>query len=360
MLALMSLVPSGFSAGVGAAVAAGMSAILLVPFLVVLVKLVKRSGGLRGLNRTAVVIAAAAVLAAVAVSEATSQPSFCKSCHAMRPSVESWMTGAHKGVKCLSCHRDKGFGGVTVRKLEDIGMLLASLYRSETRGLNKPVRDEICLGCHADIGVEPSVEGKVKISHREFIGQGVMCVDCHIDASHAKPGWSKASVMERCSTCHNGRQVSADCSVCHLNEIDRKTKPASGSGIDHGSGWLEMHGVKSQGICTACHSPQNCSKCHLGMPHPDGWSLQHGREALKERDSCIKCHVGGTSCIDCHQLPMPHPAGWLVSHASSAKQRGQNLCLNCHIDRDCASCHFKHENLPQVKAQTRGGKARAK
>ncbi|MCL5292349.1 MAG: hypothetical protein M1548_07470 [Actinobacteria bacterium] len=356
MLTWITLVPSGFSAGVVAAVAAGVSAILLLPFLVVLIKLIKRTGGFGRFSWKATLSAMIIILLAVGLSEITSLPSFCRSCHAMRPVVASWAKGEHKIIGCLSCHREKGFGGITIRKLEDVRMLLTAIAGSEPRGLNKPIRDEICLGCHADITRRLSSESRVRVSHREFAGQGITCTDCHADTSHGKAGQSRAVVMERCSTCHNGKRVSADCSTCHSKNIDKKTKPPESSGIGHGNRWLELHGVKNQGICTACHEPEDCTRCHLEMPHPDGWSLQHGREALGNKNACLKCHVAGRSCDNCHRLTLPHRTGWLKGHVEDAKRRGDKVCLRCHLDRDCASCHGDHKNLPQVKKV----KARAK
>lgn len=332
-----------------------MAIILLLPFTVVLVKLIKRIDAVKRLTwKTAFAVAFVGALILVTF-KVTSQPAFCKTCHAMRPSIASWGRSSHRGVGCLSCHREKGLGGAFIRKLEDVRMLAVNFRLSETRGLNKPVRDELCLDCHPDVRTEATVEGKVRVSHREFVGR-VVCEECHANDAHENGVSSRAAVMEICSNCHDGKRVSADCSICHLDKIDRKKKPPKNSGIYHGSRWREVHGVKSQGICTACHDPEDCAKCHVQMPHPDGWTLEHGSEAKRDERSCLKCHLSRRSCDNCHQLPLPHPSGWLKSHSSNAKQRGEKLCLNCHFERDCASCHFKHNNLPQL----RGEKARAK
>jgi len=29
-------------------------------------------------------------------------------------------------------------------------------------------------------------------------------------------------------------------------------------------------------------------------------------------------------------------------HASIVKQRGQAVCMRCHIEDDCTNCHIKH------------------
>ncbi len=355
LLTLASLIPSGFSTGVAAAVAAGMAIVLLLPFVVVLVKLIEQTWGLRWLNWKLGLVAVGSVIFLVGVFNATSLPALCRVCHAMRPAVASWSGGKHKNVGCFSCHRENGFGGIFIRKLEDVRMLVVNFSRKETRGLNKPVRDEICLNCHSSVKAESGVEGKVRVSHREFVGQ-IMCEDCHAGDSHEGALESKTTVMEKCSTCHDGKGVSSDCSICHLEKIDKKSKPSRISGIYHGPSWMKIHGVKTQGICTACHEPDDCGKCHVEMPHPDGWSLEHGRKAGRDRGPCLKCHIGGRSCDNCHQLPLPHPAGWLKSHAGDAEQRGEELCFNCHFERDCAACHLKHAKLPQL----RGEQARAK
>lgn len=264
-----ALIPSGFSAGLAAAVTAGASVVLLVPFFVMLAKIIKRSGGLSRLMSRSILPALLVILFAFGLSEATSRPYFCQICHAMKPSAASWRSSPHKGVSCLSCHREKGFGGITIRKLEDVRMVSAAIVGSEVRGLNKPIRDEICLGCHANVANVERVRNGIKIRHRDFAGRSMLCIDCHIDVSHGKPERSRAVIMEKCSACHNGKEASADCSTCHLKKFSKKTVPEKSSGIDHGDRWIERHGVKSQGTCGACHAPADCAKCHIEMPHPD-------------------------------------------------------------------------------------------
>ncbi|MCL4499951.1 MAG: NapC/NirT family cytochrome c [Chloroflexi bacterium] len=356
MLTSISLFPSGFSAGVAAAVAAGIAVILLLPFGIVLFKLLKRTVGFSWINRKLAAWTIGAFLFLVMISWATSNPYFCGSCHAMKPAVATWAQGPHKNLSCLSCHREKGLGGITIRKLEDVRMLGSAAFAQEPRGLNKPIRDVICLGCHGDIKTQARVTRKVKVSHREFVNRGITCIDCHPDASHGKQDRSRAFVMQKCSTCHNGKQASAGCSTCHLQMALLASIPAASSGIAHGPGWLQVHGMKSQGICAACHTDQDCEKCHTAMPHPDGWSLEHGQRSAGNQKACMTCHINGQSCDNCHQLSLPHPAGWLNSHAANARQRGSDLCDNCHLEKDCTSCHEKHKNLPQVKKVKAHGK----
>jgi hypothetical protein len=39
---------------------------------------------------------------------------------------------------------------------------------------------------------------------------------------------------------------------------------------------------------------------------------------------------------------MPHPADFLQRHSSETERIGQAICLNCHLESDCANCHFGH------------------
>ena len=41
----------------------------------------------------------------------TDQPTFCASCHTIKPSYDSWTRSSHKDVTCVDCHVRPGISG---------------------------------------------------------------------------------------------------------------------------------------------------------------------------------------------------------------------------------------------------------
>jgi hypothetical protein len=68
----------------------------------------------------------------------------------------------------------------------------------------------------------------------------------------------------------------------------------------------------------------------------------HGKEAASADAKCSSCHKDQEFCNSCHGLEMPHPTNFLKIHASQTKKLGEKTCLNCHIKKDCDTCHDAH------------------
>jgi len=64
----------------------------------------------------------------------------------------------------------------------------------------------------------------------------------------------------------------------------------------------------------------------------------HGEEAKAGLDPCRECHGSarsggnaGVPCARCHQV-FPHPDDFAVGHLKTASERGQAVCMGCHLD----------------------------
>lgn len=102
--------------------------------------------------------------------------------------------------------------------------------------------------------------------------------------------------------------------------------------------------------CNNCHVPKFCADCHgLQVPHPAGFKKTHSKK-YKTADGviCAKCHnrtkqaqFAAFTCSQCHHKAWkPANGTWLKQHPAVAKAVDANkVCLSCHKDRFCSSCH---------------------
>ena len=198
----------------------------------------------------------------------TNAPTFCASCHTIKPSYESWKMSTHKDVTCVDCHVRPGIQGFFEDKvlagLEDVAITFFGTP-TESHNLQSHVSSAVCLSCHRAVLRVSEVSTRdlpqrVKdvgliMSHRthmeafETRGQGEGCTTCHARVVHGTPikGYDiviprghvglddqryepqypkdsklwKASMADcvRChdnKTTHEGRVVSKKCETCHL------------------------------------------------------------------------------------------------------------------------------------------------
>ena len=152
-------------------------------------------------------------------------------------------------------------------------------------------------------------------SHRKvFQGSGVSCVDCHSFSVKAKSrdplgepvakGFLEVP-RERCHQCHLGKVSTPtpnQCVLCHKDVAQLQPE-------NHFHNWTQRHGKISQmdpNSCTACHTKSSCSECHLHKnvqrikAHPPNFRFTHSVQAPANPSSCVSCHSGQNSCIQCH------------------------------------------------------------
>lgn len=166
------------------------------------------------------------------------------------------------------------------------------------------------------------------------------CTDCHGDLDKVfKAG--QITNLKFTHAMHFSKGVS-DCSVCHPPEThtpDRINKPTM-------SRCFTCHGTTKGAIvpstCTTCHPPDIPQKptSHLSSTWLPGG---HAKEAAKDQFLCLTCHQQ-KFCQSCHGLTMPHPTGWAELPHAQAFFTDPGVCTQCHVRTPqaydyCDTCH---------------------
>jgi cytochrome c nitrite reductase small subunit len=214
-----------------------------------------------------VLAAGALALGAVAVP-LTNHPTFCASCHTIKPSHDSWVKSSHKEVTCVVCHVRPGVAGWLHDKAwagtKDLAIALFG-RPTEAHNLRAKVDSNVCLGCHQHILRTSEVaprdlpapvnEVGLIMSHRKHMEafgtrkRGEGCTTCHAGVVHDRPikgypiivprghvsadtkPWNpdypegsslRARALEDCYRCHDGKSehqgkiLDRKCETCHL------------------------------------------------------------------------------------------------------------------------------------------------
>ena len=283
----------------------------------------------------------------------TGHPRVCTDCH--RDTIHNVAeTDPHEDVACVKCHETGGPGArLTVNvftRLEHV--VMARYNRRAAQSFGKPSASDGCLECHRDEIDTTYVdqELQVKVSHKEPLEAGAQCVDCH--TLHDGVVSSVTVGMSPCLRCHDGKQVSADCDVCHIGDPSQAIRTEAGPD--------EMAKVQVDNPrCDGCHKDMTtCDACHgIRMPHSDVFTAYgHARPGAidiwdNNQQTCSKCHyTGHRSCqaSGCHDMKFPsHPSPvWKTLHGKTTWSDSYNTCA-CHdwnpFDRNgvnyCQICH---------------------
>jgi hypothetical protein len=257
----------------------------------------------------------------------------------MKKSYASWKTSTHAGTDCISCHQKPGLFGFVSYKLDRIDDVRIYLSRKGSEPTRVDVDSEACLTCHKDEVSKTFVSRSIRVRHRDFLDAGQRCTLCHNTAGHGREVTNpKYPSMSLCTQCHNEKQVSADCRICHSKDV--------GTVITRGEERALYPTVEigPPTTCRGCHSVESCNQCHgLELPHPVEWMDQalHAREAaFEKKELCLKCHSLFT-CNRCHKFPGHDPTTWKKDHAAATDDTG---CRGCHMaprptESFCGLCH---------------------
>jgi len=272
--------------------------------------------------------AAFGLVMAVLAIQVTSTPSFCGTCHIMRPYYKTWKHSKHAGIACVECHIAPGVGAEMRKKMEALNMVVK--YFTATWGTNPwaEVSDAACLRCHERRLLEGSASfGVARFDHRIHLGEPVegiklRCTSCHAQQTKAQ---HISVATGTCALCHFKNQEpnrgSARCTLCH--EVpDRLVRTVAGTTFDHRI-------VARQGL--------DCQLCHGRVTHGTG-------EVPRER--CLTCHNDPAALARIGEPEMLHRAH-TVEHKVD--------CVSCHLQiehgreaatappheprGECATCH---------------------
>ena len=64
------------------------------------------------------------IIVTVIAVHLTEQPTFCKTCHNMRPYYQAWKTSKHNNVECVKCHFEPGVLSTIEGKFKALSMVV--------------------------------------------------------------------------------------------------------------------------------------------------------------------------------------------------------------------------------------------
>ena len=233
------------------------------------------------------------------------------------------LTGAHRAVACVACHKDNQFKGTP----------------------------KDCVACH-----KAQYDGTTTPVHASA-GFPVQCAACHNTTAWAGAVFDHnatafpltgAHRTATCANCHGDgvyKGKSTDCSTCHIADYNGTTSPRHtqpsfpltcttchgttswvGASIDHSKTAFPLTGAHLATACTACHGdgvykgkPTACYACHAadynGVTNP-----RHTAPSFPT--TCTPCHTTATW------------SGATFNHSATAFP-----LTGAHLSATCASCH---------------------
>lgn len=241
--------------------------------------------------------------------------SSCLNCHKSSYQLAALKKTQHKNVRCLACHKEPGVSGYLRQKVDFVRMMFV-FYTRRSKEVNPAVFarggvfDGGCLRCHRQVLKETTSKNNLSMSHKEVVGTGFACVDCHNQVAH--PGLTKpvkSYTMFACMNCHDGRRASKECRECHpkYSMGERVAKDVE----------LPKTEIPTTLRCYgACHNEEKeCLPCHgVTMPHPENWvgakPAHVAYAAFTKKKLCWRCHYDGNKyfspgrefCGRCHGI----------------------------------------------------------
>ncbi|HVE83372.1 MAG TPA: cytochrome c3 family protein [Myxococcales bacterium] len=222
----------------------------------------------------------------------------------------------------------------------------------------------------------------LRFNHRVHYDRRIGCPACHQGTQRVSLATrDQLPGMGACLVCHDGRTAPAGCDTCHPSEPGGRLKqtfpsgvlrPAAGNplGLDHGPRFEFTHGPRAaqdRATCLACHSQNDCEKCHDGTVkplsiHPGDFITTHPLAVRGNVVGCESCHRLQSFCAACHEragigmdadptllarnlLVHRDPQAWAGTatvdpgHHGIAASRDLRQCISCHREESCLRCH---------------------
>ncbi len=250
-----------------------------------------------------------------------------------------------------------------------------------------------CAFCHVGAAageggqVAPTVmpEPNLRFPHAKHLARNIQCGQCHGQVGELELATrDQLPRMAGCLSCHamSGAaqgEAKGACTTCHLSQPDGRVQTSYGTqfllppkwlhAAAHDADWIERHktvAADDSAFCGSCHSSKDCTDCHDGnvrprKVHPNDWLSMHPQAARTDNPHCTSCHAEQTFCADCHRrtgVARDSPSGarltgrrfhppsveWTTAprgpnHHAWEAMRNLNVCVSCHTERDCATCH---------------------
>ena len=274
-------------------------------------------------------------------------------------------------VACTDCHEVDADGRPATS-----GHRACARCHADEVGLPEAPTMSRCGDCHT-IAVAARTPRRLIVRDVQFDhgqhradarGAAIACAACHQDSRAADAvGRLPAPPLAACVACHDDpdrvpiTKRMRVCETCHASIAltfgalaPRSHLPSTERPIDHTLAFRRDHAAEAADgrRCSACHTQMSgasdgaCDECHQVMRPTDHtlvWrELDHGAQAIADRDRCATCHVAD-ACSACHQQrPRSHgPFGTFAGadHGDLARQ-DPATCVTCHdVATDCLPCH---------------------
>jgi NapC/NirT cytochrome c family, N-terminal region len=291
--------------------------------------------------------------------EITSQPSFCKSCHYMKPYYDEWKTSSHRTVSCMDCHSNQGkTNHVLARNLEAAREVLSMVTGKYPPRPHAEIDDASCLqaGCHEKRLLKGKVSFKgVTFDHTPHLtmdrrGRKLRCTSCH---AQMVMGRHIAVTEEVCFLCHFKNRMqspeaatSAFCLKCHKVPDGNVSVRNSARTFNH------REYLKGNVQCSFCHAsvvrgdgcvPKvMCFQCHNkpeNLARIGDMEFIHENHITKRKVECYQCHTEIQHSIDTSEQCTPLKTNpYAYSHDN------------------CAQCHGAAHQASQLLYEGLGGR----
>jgi len=324
----------------------------------------------------------------------STSPSFCNSCHIMKPYYEAWKISKHNQVACVTCHMPPQTQAAMWAKFQSINHVVQLVTKKYTSKPYAQIEDASCLrsGCHATNILQGKVTFKkgIRFDHKFHLGdlrrgKQLRCTSCH---SQIVVGTHLEVTESTCYLCHFKSSAApvislplGNCTTCH--EVPQKDIQFQGFNFNHidfvktGKGvhnpfyaseliqvadrnldqffrviGQSSPGLPSQSPIKGGYCAQLChAKAGVRVPKEISWKgekLPHARHAFDFGLGCTSCHsaekhkevrVSSKDCMACHHSP------------------DNTQCSRCHQN---PTALYSAQNLPvdvpKAKASVKAGK----
>jgi len=298
----------------------------------------------------------------------TSTPTFCNTCHYIKPFVASWKSSTHSMVTCNKCHFPPGFGHFVRGKFAGLAELVKTVTKTHGPKPHAEVENAACLrgGGHETRLLEGKVlfKGKYEFDHVTHLtrlrrGKQLRCTSCH---SQIVQGEHMTVTESVCFTCHFKGRVHervldpiAGCTSCHAAPV-QPVELAQGETFEHQP--FLQRGVP----CWKCHFDavqgtgdvprQVCLDCHGEadklVKYADS-EFMHDLHVTRRKVECFQCHgeirhglkpephAGKISCATCHSAG--HTLQEDMFAGRGGKGAGEMPSRHSLRQVDCVACH---------------------
>jgi len=362
---------------------------------------------------TGVAVLSLAVVVIIALGATSSFWFCANGCHKVQDdTITAYLASSHSQVSCMACHMPVNSDPITflLHKAEALGELYLTVsgnYEIPLNGeshLAMEMPAEQCTQCHSDNrSVTPS-KGII-IDHVVHAENDVTCSMCHNRVAHADGDiefvntdpetgelnhphhdFMSMTACFRCHTQEGGDAPPGACAACHPADFELKPgnhfeegfyelggdsslhaelameawseTTATVEAASHeesaeepeGEHAFEVKHMEDVFYCGTCHAESFCEDCHgVPMPHPAGFTEDHGEVGRTSPQVCANCHAKGELattgglefCNACHHKASDPTKPWIPQHFVVVDQTGAEPCFDCHRPTFCAECHVR-------------------